>query len=55
MNRRLRCDTMEFCHRKDRDASRRRQKAMRWSVVYLYEPGETPDPGAGGGTPPPNP
>ena len=50
------CDTVEFFYRKDPDASSRRQKAMRWGVVYLYEPGETPDPSAGGGpTPPPNP
>jgi hypothetical protein len=47
------CDTVEFFYRKDPDASSRRQKAMRWGVVYLYEPGETPDPGAAGGTPPP--
>jgi len=38
------CDTVEFFYRKDPDASSRRQKAMRWGVVYLYEPGETPDP-----------
>ena len=34
-------------------ASSNRQKAMRWGVVYLYEAGETPDPGAGGTTPTP--
>ena len=44
------CDTVEFFYRKDPNASSRRQKAMRWGVVYLYEPGETPDP-----APPPNP
>ena len=44
------CDTVEFFYRKDPDASSRRQKALRWGVVYLYEPGETPDP-----VPPPNP
>lgn len=45
------CDTVEFFYRKDPDASSRRQKAIRWGVVYLYEPGETPDPVP----PPPNP
>jgi hypothetical protein len=50
------CDTVEFNYREDPDASSRRQKAMRWGVVYLYEPGETHDPGADGGTTtPPNP
>ncbi len=38
------CDTVEFFYCKDLDASNRRQKAIRWGVVYLYEPGETPDP-----------
>jgi len=41
---------MEFFYRNDPDASSRRQKAIRWGVVYLYEPGEMPDP-----APPPNP
>jgi len=50
MKTRPRCDTVEFFYRKDPDASSRRQKAIRWGVVYLYEPGETPDP-----QPPPNP
>ncbi len=57
------CDTVEFFYRKDPDASSRRVKAMRWGVVYIYEPNETPDPGApagaggatGGTTPTPPP
>lgn len=44
------CDTVEFFYRKDPHASSRRQKCMRWGVVYLNEPGETPDPGAAPGT-----
>lgn len=38
------CDAVEFFYRKDPDASSRRQKCIRWGVVYNYEPGETPDP-----------
>ncbi len=45
------CDTVEFNYRKEPDASS--QNCTRWGVVYPYEPGETPDPGAGGGTTPP--
>jgi len=44
-------DAVEFLHRKDPDASRRRQKCIRWGVVNLYELGETPAPAP----PPPNP
>jgi hypothetical protein len=44
------CDTVEFFYRKDPNASSRRQKCIRWGVVYIYEPGETPDPAP----PPPN-
>ena len=38
------CDTVEFFYRKDPNPSSRRQKCIRWGVVYIYEPGETPDP-----------
>jgi hypothetical protein len=43
------CGTVEFFYRKHPDACRR-QKAIGWGVVYLYERGEMPDP-----APPPNP
>ncbi|MBI5684990.1 MAG: hypothetical protein HZC54_07905 [Verrucomicrobia bacterium] len=38
------CDTVEFFHRKDPDASSRRAKCARWGVVYIYDDGETQSP-----------
>jgi hypothetical protein len=37
------CDTVEFFYRKDPDASSRRAKCVRWGVVYVYGPSETPE------------
>jgi hypothetical protein len=42
------CDTVEFFYRKDPEPASRRSKCRRWGVVYITEPGETPDPGTEG-------
>lgn len=50
------CDTVEYFFRKDPDPASRRVKCQRWGVVYIYEPGETPEtPPAPTPPPAPNP
>lgn len=41
-------DQIEFTHRR-LDGPGRRRKAREWGIVYISRPGETPDPGGGGG------
>ena len=38
------CDNVEFFYRKDPDAASRRAKAVRWGVVYIYDPSEPQPP-----------
>ena len=46
-------DSVEFFYRKDKVASSRRVKCRRWGVVYVFGPGEAPDPEPPGPPPPP--